>query len=260
MKTSTNGLAWCLAACVIGASYLGAPAPAQAQEQPLQAANGAALYLGSLEGIVAVGAPIGIALALANGGSLAEGFLCLAVLPLCALFVPGLANDVGTFMLTLLVGAAIILAVPPSIAGVGGAAGWDADGSLVLTTGLHGLLEGSLIGGALDVAASGEGGLGAVLGGVVLAAGTSTYAALRHTELTHDPRVGVEANFLMWTPPIAMLLMGLVAAATEMPLELGLLLGGLVGLAAQAVCIGVAEAALAGPPPVMMAPMMLDAP
>jgi len=115
-----------------------------------------------------------------------------------------------------------------------------------------------MIGGAIDLATSGEGGIGAVIGGLTLAAATSTYAALRHTELTHDPRVGVEANFLMWAPPLVMLLTGVVGLAAELPPEVGLLLAGFLGLAAQATCIGIAETVLAEPPPVMMAPMMLD--
>lgn len=249
---------WGLVVALIAALWACTPTLASAQEEPLQASNGAALYLGSLEGVLLAGAPIALAIAASNGADFGEALVCTVLLPFCALFVPELARDVGTMFLVVLLGSAIVLAVPPSIAGVGGAAGWDADGSLVLTTGIHGLLEGAMLGGAIDLATSGEGGIGAVIGGLTLAAGASTYAALRHTELTHDPRVGVEANFLMWAPPVIMLLTGIVALAAELPPEVGLLLAGLLGLAAQATCIGLAEAALAGPPPVMMAPMMLD--
>lgn len=249
---------WGLVVALIAALWASAPTLAAAQEQPLQASNGAALYLGSLEGVLLAGAPVALAIAASNGADFGEALACTVLLPFCVLFVPELARDVGTMFLVVLLGSAIVLAVPPSIAGVGGAAGWDADGSLVLTTGVHGLLEGAMIGGALDLATSGEGGLGAVIGGLTLAAGASTYAALRHAELTHDPRVGVEANALMWAPPVLMLLAGIVGLAAELPPEVGLLLAGLLGLAAQATCIGLAEAALAEPPPVMMAPMMLD--
>jgi hypothetical protein len=237
---------------------LSAAPPAHAQEEPLQASNGAALYLGSLEGVLLVGAPFALGIALSNDADLGEALLCAVLLPLCALFVPDLAQDVGTAIGVVLLGSAVVLALPPTIAGVGGAEGWDADGSLVLTTGVHGLLEGALLGGAVDLAAGGEGGLGTVLGGLLVSAGATTYAALRHTELTHDPRTGVEANFLLWTPPVLMLLAGIVGLGAELPPEVALFIAGLLGLAAQATCIGLAEAALSGPPPVMMAPMMLD--
>lgn len=250
---------WGLGLALFVALSVLCPAPeARAQEQPLQASNGAALYLGSLEGVMLAGAPIALGLALSNDTDLGEALLCVVLLPFCALFVPDLARDVGTAIGVILLGSAVVLAVPPSIAGVGGAEGWDADGSLVLTTGVHGLLEGALLGGALDLAADGEGGIGTALGGLVLSAGATTYAALRHTELTHDPRTGVEANFLMWAPPVVMLLAGIVGLGAELPPELALFIAGFLGLAAQATCIGLAEAALAEPPPVMMAPMMLD--
>ena len=230
------------------------PTTAAAQESPLQAANGAALYLGSLEGILALGIPIGIAMALQNEGDVGTALLCMAVMPLCLAFAPTTANDAAAAVLAALLGIGAILVVPPVVGGVGGAAGWDADGSLVLTSGFNGLLTGGLVGGALDIAAGGGGEIGALLGGLTSSALSVTYSVLRLDPLVRDPRAGVEANLLMWGPPSAMLVSALFLAIAEVDAEIAMFVTGILGLTAQAVAIGLAEAALSEPLPMMMGP------
>jgi hypothetical protein len=230
------------------------PTTAAAQESPLQAANGAALYLGSLEGILALGIPIGIAMALQNEGDVGTDLLCMAVMPLCLAFAPTTANDAAAAVLAALLGIGAILVVPPVVGGVGGAAGWDADGSLVLTSGFNGLLTGGLVGGALDIAAGGGGEIGALLGGLTSSALSVTYSVLRLDPLVRDPRAGVEANLLMWGPPSAMLVSALFLAIAEVDAEIAMFVTGILGLTAQAVAIGLAEAALSEPLPMMMGP------
>jgi len=104
-----------LVVALIAALWASAPTLASAQEQPLQASNGAALYLGSLEGVLLAGAPVALAIAASNGADFGEALACTVLLPFCALFVPDLARDVGTIFLVVLLGSAIVLAVPPSI-------------------------------------------------------------------------------------------------------------------------------------------------
>ena len=231
---------------------LSAPSPASAQEQPLQAANGAAILLGSVEGALLLTMPIAIGILANTDMNLGEGMACLVLLPLCAIVQsPAMSNI--TAMLAVLLGSALVLVIPPIIAGVGGPNGWDADGSLVLTAGIHGLVEGLMLGGAIDVAAGGDNAIVAILTGLALGAGATTYAALRHTELTHDPRAGTEANLWMWGPPVMMGLTGLLMAAIEADAIVGLIVTGLVGLATQGLFIGLSELALSEPaPPVTM--------
>ncbi len=245
---------WSVIVTLAIATWALAPTTTQAQEQPLQAANGAALYLGSLEGIMLAELPLAIALLAGGVDHAMEAVACMALLPLCAVFAPGIANDLGAGILLAVLGVAAMLIVPPIIAGVGGADGWDADGSLILTTGMHGLGAGALVGAAIDEGAGGEGALGLVVGGVLLGAGGTTYAALRHAELTHDPRAGTEANALMWAPPITMLVTAVLMAAGEVDPEIAAFVTGMLGLTAQAITIGLAEAALAEPVPMMMGP------
>lgn len=243
---------WSVVIAFLVAAWAMTPAVTRAQEQPLQAANGAALYLGSVEGLMIIGMPIAIAVGAA--APLPEVIACVVLLPLCAIFAPSVAADLGALIGVVLLGAAAVLAIPPSIAGVGGAEGWDADGSLVLTTGFHGLASTALVGSAFDLAAGGEGAAGVVIGGLVGGAAMSTYAALRHAELTHDPRAGTEANFLMWSPPVAMLVSALAMLVGQVDPEIALFVTGLSGMIAQAVCIGLAEQALSEPAPMMMGP------
>jgi len=231
-----------------------APAPVLAQEQPLQAANGGALYLGSLEGIFVVGAPIGLALALANGSDLAEGLMCMMLFPLCAVLLPGTAAGTVTVVLGVLLSAALVLATPPTIAGVGGAEGWDADGSLVLTSGTHGLLSGGLLGAGIGGLAGGSREAGGVIAGLLGSAGAITYSALRLDALVRDPRLGVEANLLMWGPPVAMIVTAIVARIAGLEPDVGMILAGVMGLLAHGLAFTLAEVALAEPVPVVIGP------
>lgn len=241
-------------AFVLALTANAAPGRASAQEQPLQAANGGALYLGSLEGIFVVGAPIGLALAFANGESFPEALLCAAVFPLCAVLLPGLAADVGAVVLGVLAAGAVLLVTPPTIAGVGGAENWDADGSVLVTSGTHGLLSGALVGAGLGGLAGGSREAGSVIAGLLGSAGAVTYSALRLDALVRDPRVGTEANLLLWGPPAAMLLAAIVSAAAELDTDVGVLVVGVIGLLAQGVAITLAEVALAETPAPMPMP------
>jgi hypothetical protein len=237
---------------LIVAALLALPAAPARAEEPLQAANGAVLYLGALEGVLLVEAPF--ALAAAGDLDLSSVLLCAAVAPLCALLAPALMQDTGAALGGLLLASLAVLAVPPTIAGVGGPDGWDVDGSLVLMTGVHTLLQGAMISGAVEVFSGGEGAAGAVVGGLVLGAAGTTYAALRHQELGHDPRVGDEAHALLWSPPLAMLAAGVIAAIADLDGGVAAFLSGLLGLTAQALSIGLAEAALAAPAEPTMGP------
>jgi hypothetical protein len=162
--------------------------------------------------------------------------------------LPGTAADVAAIVLGVLVGGALVLATPPTIAGIGGPQGWDADGSLVLTSGMHGLVSGGLVGAGLGGLAGGSPEAGGVIAGLLGAAGTLTYAGLRLDALVRDPRLGTEANLLMWGPPVAMLLSAIVCAAAELDADVGGLVTGIVGMLAQGIAITLAEVALAEAP------------
>jgi hypothetical protein len=141
---------------------------------------------------------------------------------------------------------------------VGGPQGWDADGSLVLTSAMHGLIGGLLFGGGIDAAVGGDVAIPAMLTGLLAGAGATTYSALRLQELTDDPRTGTEANLVMWGPPVMMGLTALILAAAEADAFVGAIITGLVGLATQGLFIGLAELALSEP--IAPMPMMLTAP
>lgn len=241
-----------MALCV---ALLASSTAAAAEEQPLQAANGAALYLASLEGLLLVETPF-IALT-AGDTDLGGALVCTVLFPLCAVVAPSLARNAGPLFGVVLLGAASVLAVPPTIAGVGGAEGWDVNGSFVLTSAVHGALGGALVGGPIDIAVGGEGVAGALVGGVLIGGGAATYGALRHAEVSHDPRAGDEANALIWTPPLTMLATALLAAAFDLDGEVMAALAGMFGLTAQAITIGLTELALGTPPPAPPDPMML---
>ncbi len=246
-------------ALAIGCTALTTTAAARAQEEPLQAANGAAIYLGSLEGVLLLSVPISAAMvATATRHSDVAVMFCFASLPLCQLVAPNTFLDALAATAIAIADALAILVVPPIFGGVGGESGWDADGSLVLTTGFNGLLEGALLGGGVTGLAGAGDEVGMLVFGLALGAAGTTYGAIRHTELTHDPRVGVEAHFLMWSPPVAMLLAGVIGAIADVPTDVGMLIAGLLGLAAQAISVGFAEAALAEPVAPLVAPLRID--
>ncbi len=237
-----------LVASFLVAIGLGVPSRALAQEQPLQSANGAAIYLAALEGTLLVEVPFGVAIAATNGSSFDQMIGCMVFFPLCVL--GGAADstmfDMTVALLAIVGGVGALLVVPPIFGGVGGNDGWDVDGSLGLTSGVHGLAAGGLLGAGLgSLGDSPE--LGTVLGGVLGAAGSITYTALRLDMLAREPRVGVEANLLMWAPPTAMLLAGLIAALAEMDGPAAMVFAGLVGLLAQGVAITLTEVAIANP-------------
>ena len=66
--------------------------------------------------------------------------------------------------------------------------------------------------------------------------------------------MGDEAHALLWSPPLAMLAAGVIAAIADLDGEVAAFLSGLLGLTAQALSIGLAEAALAAPAEPTMGP------
>lgn len=247
-----------LAACAVLASE---PTRAAAQEQPLQAAGGAVHWLGALEVSLVLGgwATIGSGALEHDSRALV---LCTLLLPMCALApLFGLEgpSDLLAALLVLTLDVLMIGVVPPIVAASADAGGLAVDFPLVLTTSVAGGISTALFATGIGIGAGGEdvGILFAIVGGVLGAAGGFAYSALRVNELARDPRVGLEANFLVWAPAVLGPIASFLMLAVDAGPVVGPIVAGLVGLLAMGASILAAEIALANepPPPVMMAPL-----
>jgi len=223
---------------------LAAPGVSAAQEEPLSSFEAGAWYLTSFELTLLAEIPASLLVA-GNVEHTDRALLCGILLPICLLASPGSASDGLLLVLLGLFDVAALAVVPAVTAAVADAADWPVEFPVVFTTGLSSAISLAFVGAGLtrpDLRA-----VGTLVGAALGLGGGLTYSILRIDPLARDPRVGIEGNFLMWTPALIGPLAALVTAALDAPPEVVLIVSGLAGLLSIGFSILSIELALAEP-------------